>query len=450
MSHQDTITKSSHLRHVTQWLLQGIVWDQPLHARCTWTFKWLASTALLWAWSSEQTLRERFDCSQRITIWLQSNKKAKTSMQAFVEVLCRHTAYLRTKLLQVCRERMRDFPQWKTFGFVVFGMDGSDFAVPRTKSNQEAFTTDGKSPYQQKKKKKSKQTQKLRNNPRILMTTLFHSALALPWDWRLGSKSDNERAQLLDMLPSLPDDSLIVGDAGFVGYDFLSTIRKHQVELVVRVGSNVTLLKQLGYVRQSADIVCIWPDAAAKKNQPPLVFRLVVMQGPRHPIYLITSVLIKNRLSDSQVTQIYRDRWEIEVYHRHVKQTLGRRKLLSRKSDHALMELQWTILGFLAMMLYASAEFNKQGLPLHTMSAAGVFRAFRHTVRDYLHPVIASETLNAKIHSSLKDDYNRSNSKASRNYPRRRKHKPAGKPVIQTATEKQMTLAKQIKRSLTA
>lgn len=452
MSHQDTRTKSAHLSHVTQWLLRGINWDKQLHCNCSWTFRWLASTALLWAWSSEETLKERFDCAQRITIWLQSAKKARTSMQAFVEILCRHTAYIRSKLLQVCRERMRrDCPQWMTFGFIVFGMDGSDFAVPRTQSNQAAFTTDGKSKHQKRRKRKSTLADKQRSNPRILMTTLFHSALALPWDWRLGSKSDNERSQLLDMLPSLPKASLIVGDAGFVGYDFLSTIKQYQLELIVRVGSNVTLLKQLGYVRQSADIVCVWPDAAAKKKQPPLVFRLVVIQGGRHPVYLITSVLGKNRLSDSQVAKIYSDRWEIEVYHRHVKQTLGRRKLLSRKSENALIELQWTILGVLAMMLYATAEFNKQDLSLKTMSAAGVFRAFRHTIRDYLHPLVANETLNMKIQASVKDDYERTSSKASRNYPRKRTHTPPGSPAIQKATDEQRILAKQMKqRSLAA
>ena len=451
MLHQDTRTKSSHLRHVTQWLLQRMIWDRSLHAKCTWTFRWLVSTALLWAWSSEQTLKERFDCAQRITIRLQSNEKIRTSMQAFVEILSRHTTYLRGKLLQACRERMRrDFPQWKTFGFVVFGRDGSDFAVPRTQSNQDAFTTDGKSPHQKRRKKKSKQASKQRNNPGILMTTLFHTALALPWDWRPGSKSDNERAQLIEMLPSLPKNSLIVGDAGFVGDDFLAAIRNREVDVIVRVGSNVTLLKQLGDVRHSADTVCVWPDAAARKNQPPLVFRLVVMQGPRHPISLITSVLSKTRLSDSQVTQLYRDHRDIEVYHRHVKQTPGRRKLLSRKAENALVELQWTILGFLAMTLYAAAELHKQGLPPDTMSAAGVFRAFRHTIRDYLHPVVASETLNTKIHASVKDDDTRASTKNSHNYPRKRKHKPAGKPIICEATKAQKKLAKQIKRSLTA
>lgn len=452
MSHQDRKTKSAHLRRVMQWLLGGMTWDKPLHCSCTWTFSQLVSAALLWAWSPEDSLKERFAVAQRLTSWLASNGKKKTSMQAFVEILSRHTSYLRTKLLQACQERMaHDFPQWMTYGFVVFGMDGSDIAVPRTESNQSAFTTDGKSKHQRRKKKRSSQTDKQRGNPRILMTTVFHCALGLPWDWRLGSKSDNERSQLVDMLGSLPKKSLIVGDAGFVGYDFLSAILAHNVALVVRVGSNVTLLKQLGNVRQSRDLVYVWPDAAAKKNQPPLMFRLVVIQGGRSPVYLVTSVLAKSRLSDQQVAKIYSDRWGIEIYHRHVKQTLGRRKMLSRKSQNALIELQWAILGFLAMTLYAAAEFNKQGIPIPRMSAAGVIRAFRHIIRDYLHPQDPKDTLNTKIHEAVKDQYTRSSAKNSRDYPRKRKHNPPGKPTITNATKKQQQLAQRtVEASLAA
>jgi hypothetical protein len=43
------------------------------------------------------------------------------------------------------------------------------------------------------------------------------------------------------------------------------------------------------------------------------VLRLVVVQGGRHPWYLVTSVLDRRRLRDSDVATIYRKRWGIEV-----------------------------------------------------------------------------------------------------------------------------------------
>lgn len=449
MPNQDTRTKSAYLREVTQWLLKDIHWNKELHPGCTWTFSCLTTTALFWVWSAEKTLKERFFCAQRITIWL-NEKKIATSMQAFVEILVRHTEYLRNQLLLACRKRMGSFSQWKTNGYIVFGMDGSEFAVPRTQSNQTAFTTNGKSKRQRRKKKKSKQIDKLRSNPRILMTTLFHCALGLPWDWRLGSKSDNERSQLLEMLPSLPKHALIVGDAGFVGYDFLSAILANSTDLIVRVGSNVKLLKQLGYVRQSANTVYIWPASAARKKQLPLVLRQVVINDGKKPIYLVTTVL-SNRLSPNQIAKIYRDRWGIELYHRHVKQTLDRRKMLSRKAENAFVELEWTILGFLAMTLYACHEFNRQHLPLSLMSPAGVIRAFQRTLHDYMHQHEKRNTLRKLIVAAVKDTYKRNSNKSSRDYPRKRKHKSPGKPLIKIANKTQIQLAKELrKQSLAA
>jgi len=45
-------------------------------------------------------------------------------------------------------------------------------------------------------------------------------------------------------------------------------------QLLVRVGSNVKLLKKLGYARERNGLVYLWPDRAAKKRLPPLVLRL--------------------------------------------------------------------------------------------------------------------------------------------------------------------------------
>jgi hypothetical protein len=47
------------------------------------------------------------------------------------------------------------------------------------------------------------------------------------------------------------------------------------------------------------------------------VLRLVVARGGRHPVYLVTSVLDEETLSDRQVIQIYGLRWGVEISHPH-------------------------------------------------------------------------------------------------------------------------------------
>ncbi len=110
------------------------------------------------------------------------------------------------------------------------------------------------------------------------------------------------------MLETLPDGALLCGDAGFVGYEFARTVLASGRGLLVRVGANVTLWKQLGDVRESMHTVYVWPDKAAARREPPLAFRHVVVQGPRHPLHLIVRLLPGRRLSDRQAADVDRAR----------------------------------------------------------------------------------------------------------------------------------------------
>lgn len=450
MLHQDSRTNSVYLAEALQWLFRGVRFENKLRSDCTWTYCWLAQTALLWAWSGERRMTERFACAQRLTVHLLGEDLRLISWQAFIDSLRRHTYYVRQVLVATLRKRMlEDLGELAAIaGFIVLGVDGSDIAVPLTQSNEEAFSAK-KTPAKRCRRKKLKGKKKARKgadkrsaSPRILLTTLYLVGLHLPWNWQFGGRGESERGLLRLMLDDLPEKSLVVGDAGFVGYELAVSILEHGAQLIVRVGSNVRLLKELGCYRESGGLVYLWPEKAARKNNPPLIFRLVVVQGPKHPIYLITNVLDGQILSDSKVSEIYQARWSIEVFHRHLKQTFGRNKLLSRCSTNAKTELEWSLLALWAMCLYASVELLSQGIALERMSFAGVMDAFREMARDYLHPANQRRTLRILIRNALIDTYDRKKRKSSRDYPRRKKHKSPGPPKIEQATPQQRKRAK--------
>ena len=52
------------------------------------------------------------------------------------------------------------------------------------------------------------------------------------------------------MLPDLPLNALVTGDAGFVGDQDLRAILDGGRQLLIRVGANVRLRKKLGHVRE--------------------------------------------------------------------------------------------------------------------------------------------------------------------------------------------------------
>src|SRR5262249_20923576 len=136
-----------------------------------------------------------------------------------------------------------------------------------------------------------------RTAPQLFVTTLWHAGLGLPWDYRLGTGKASERRHLEDMLAELPPRSLLLADAGFIGYELCQRIMAAEQKFVLRVGKNVTLLTQLGYYeREDAQTVYLWPEK--QRHCCPLVLRLIVCGGGKDQVYLVTNVLDQDQLSD--------------------------------------------------------------------------------------------------------------------------------------------------------
>ncbi len=357
-------------------------------------------------------------------------------------------------------------------GWVVFGVDGSRIETPRTKANEARFhptkkrkkkyrARKGKTPRltkktsqeakqatkrkQAAKKQSSKSSQKQLAGPQIWLTLFWHVGMGLPWAWETGPVDSSERAHMLEMLGILPEHSMIVADAGFVGYDNWRAIGNAGHAFVIRVGANVKLLKKLGYAREYAGRVYLWPDKARRNKQPPMVLRLITVHNGKHPVYLVTNVLSKKELSDGNAVEIYKARWGIEVFFRSFKQTFGRRKLRSASPDNAMLELDWSLVGLWTLCLMTVAEVIGRGESPHRVSVAGALDAVRTVMRDYRWRPEPGEDMASLLGKALIDTYVRHGSKASRNYPKKKNEKPAGKPKIWLASREQVVCAKELK-----
>lgn len=443
--------------------------------KTSWKARMLAFTAVLWAWSDESTLRKRFVSARKLAckMW-RWQEKPGTSYQGFIKALHKWTAKLFEVILPQLRVRMRQIAGdcWTVAGWVVFGVDGSRVETPRTKANEARFhptkkrkkktrARKGKAPRltkkasreakqatkrkQADKKNASKNSKKQLASPQIWLTLFWHVGLGLPWAWKTGPVDSSERAHMLEMLGILPENSMIVADAGFTGYDNWRAIEDAGHAFIIRVGANVKLLKKLGYAREYGDRVYLWPDKSRKHGQQPMVLRLITVHNGKHPVYLVTNVLNKAKLSDRAVAEIYKARWGIEVFFRSLKQTFGRRKLRSTSPDNALLELDWSLVGLWTVCLMAVARAIDGGESPHRVSAAGALGAVRTVMRDYRWRPEPGEDLATLLGDALIDTYVRHGSKASRNYPRKKQERPAGKPVILLASREQVTCAKELK-----
>jgi len=233
---------------------------------------------------------------------------------------------------------------------------------------------------------------------------------------------------------------VITADGGFAGYESGKATLDGGGQLRIRVGATVRLLKGLGYVGEPAGLVSLWPADQAARRQPPLVLRLVVARGGRHPVYLVTSVLDEQRLSDQQVIAIYALRWGVELFYRHFEQTFERRKLRSHTADHAELEATWSLLGLWAMGLHAQVELAREGIPARRIGVAGLLRAYRRCLHEYKSPPDPGESLGELLRQAVIDGYHRAN-KSSRDYPRKKRRPTIGAPEVRRATKHQINAA---------
>ena len=467
MSRQDQIghTRSAFhhqdLKLVIDWLLANDdLSTVQFRDLCTWSPRGLITAALLWAWSAEATLIDRFHSARSIAIvTLGLDALTATSYQAFLKMLRTWTVVLTAALSGALRHRMRTdlAERFLVAGYVVFACDGSRLELPRTGSNQSLFAAPpkrfAKSRRRQAKAKTARARaraeraeaarQKKADGPQMWLTVMWHVGSGLPWDWRLGPSNSSERDHFRQMIDGLPANALVTADAGFVGYDYWKALLESGRELLIRVGANVRLLKHLGYAREIGNVVYLWPNQAAARREPPLVLRLVVANGGRHPVYLVTSVRDEAVLSDRQVIELYARRWGVELFYRHFKQTFGRRKLRSHRGDNAEVEATWSLLGLWCLSLHAQVELARDGVPSHRVSVAKFLRAYRGAMREYRSRPGPGESLWERLSRAVIDGYTRK-TKSSRAYPQKKQFHATGAPKIHSATEFEIELAQQI------
>lgn len=220
MSHQDqgrskgSVFHFQALKEAISWLWQDIeLGDLRLRDDCTWSAKALATAALLWSWSDELTLGDRFRKARQIACKVLAIRKAPaSSYQAFLKLLNKWTPRFVELLMHAFhRKTIQRFPQrLHIAGFFAFGADGSRIGLPRTRSNEAAYAAACS-----KRLRRKKETKWEVNTTQLWITTLWHLGTQLPWSWRLGPCDSSERNHLSQMLGELPRNSLMVIDAGF-------------------------------------------------------------------------------------------------------------------------------------------------------------------------------------------------------------------------------------------
>jgi hypothetical protein len=277
----------------------------------------------------------------------------------------------------------------------------------------------------------------------------FEKALArLPmWSLRRVAAAVRRRYHLKHLLSVLPLTALVVCDAGYTGYDLCAYMLKNSVDFLIRMSSTVTLytttMQPLETYREG--IVYYWTDHARKAGLPALRLRLIRRVGEKqgkhgkekYDVWLLTSVLSSRRLPAERAGLWYRWRWENEGFFRTCKRTLSMLKLRSRTVALIHREAEGSLLAT-QLLLAMVAE----SLPAVSAGKVSPRQAVREIRREFQKLTVQRRTrpLSYRLGRAVRKQRSRLTPKASRDWPRRKPHKPPGAPQLLTINSIETTV----------
>jgi hypothetical protein len=243
------------------------------------------------------------------------------------------------------------------------------------------------------------------------------------------------------MLLWLPAATMLVADAGYVGYEVLAALlSRATLSFLIRMSSNATFyneeLAPLSEFREG--IVYYWPIRQQERKQPPIQGRLMRIHSDRHKIdvWLFTNVLDPQQLSLETAGLYYRLRWENEGFFRTYKRTLKKITLMSRTVRLVHREAEASMIATQLLLCRGALA-----MPLPKANALPIMCSPRRVLlearRDMAGQPGLREPFTERIARAERERRSRTTPKQKREWPRRKAHKPPQPPILLRLTESQ-------------
>jgi hypothetical protein len=369
-------------------------------------------------WCCGDSQAERFEAAKAICVLCRrKQKRPGRTTQGFQKALARLPMGVLRAIAAGVRRGLAALLDLAVDGFIPLGCDGTRLTCPRT-AELERFLS-GANPQNAA--------------PSIWLTAVVHLRTGVPWCWWWGKGDANERWHLQQMLPLVPALTLLVADAGYIGYDLMALL-DHQVSFLIR-GCSKAPLYSVNRVKLEAfrEGECLyWPKEVQQQGGPPLRVRVLRLRkkkgkGKGQDVWLLTNVLDPKRLSVDQAGQYYRWRWENEGFFRTYKRTLRKMKLASRTVALLHREAEGSLLALQLLLAQgALAMPRKAGQPRPQASPRQVLLEVRREILATL-PKRRRPRFTTRLRAAQRDQRQRQSAKQRRPWPGRAPHK-APKP----------------------
>ena len=410
------------------------VWKQahqawrPEYSPPRWALQPLIWVLLSMAWCCGDSQDERFATARAVYVAAhQRSRRPGSTLAGFLQALAKLPLPVLRALARGVRERLdaQFVEALRINGWVPLACDGSRLECPRAAELQRRLGEAGKAD----------------SAPMVYLTALVLLPLGVLWSWRLGKGTASEHEHLRRLLPTLPERSLLVADACYLGYALFRAILRARASFLVRLSSRASLYtaERIPRTRFHDGLVYYWPDKVRDADRPPIAARLLCVRGSKADVWLLTNVLESQQLSHATAAQVYRWRWKNEGLFRVYKRMLKKLKLQSRTVKLVHREAEGSLLALqLLLALAAAAEQRGRTSVLIMDSPRHVLLRLRSGMAELVHSLgprqfAQHQRLLEEVRSEERP--HRVSAKVRQAWPRRKPHKPPGPPKLRVMAE---------------
>ena len=240
--------------------------------------------------------------------------------------------------------------------------------------------------------------------PQITVSVLFDVIAKVPVDAVIDRCASDERAQLSDLLTSTREGDILVLDRGYPSYVMIDLFIEHGLDFVVRVPASGGFPAVEEFVRSGQDeaeiMLAAVPGNPAHILRPKLL-RAVRRIGPDGEAQVFLTTLPRSQFSHAAICDLYRRRWQIELFYRLEKSDyVGHHQFHAKYPDGVRQEV-FAFLLFTAINRTLMAAASKTGnVPYERLSQKSAILATARVLTVLLldaEPVRARQILAALL-----------------------------------------------------
>ncbi len=214
--------------------------------------------------------------------------------------------------------------------------------------------------------------------PQAKICALFDLSSGVALSYGIGNKKSHELPLLREQMSVFKPNDIFLGDKGFVSYLDMTSLLAKDVDTIVGLARRKPITaSNAKQVISDNDLIVEWKKPKGNRAQYQtaewalLPDSLLVRQlrvkiekkGYRsQEFYIATTLLDSKKYSDKKIAEMYFKRWNVELYFRDLKTTLGMDVLRCRTPDMVLKEISmyFIVYNIIKLISYKSIDSKEE------------------------------------------------------------------------------------------